>query len=253
MPGFHNTGQPPQGSRTDDRARFTRQPLYALKRRSRSVRVLVREVGGGEALEREPSVGRDYAQVRARPPGRAFGEGDTGVSAKALAILEAAGAAEIEHPGGTLLAHLGRVSALLASWDCRPALVSAGLCHAFYGTDGFPVALLDLERRAELVDAIGAEAEALVYFYASCDRDASYPRLAEDTGPFIDRFTGTRLTPGHEARRDFAELTAANELDIAAVSPDARARYGPRLLDLLTRWRPLLSEPAWAHCRSVLG
>jgi hypothetical protein len=171
----------------------------------------------------------------------------------ALAILEAAGADRIEHPGGTLLAHLRRVSSLLASWNARPELVSAGLCHAFYGTDGFPAGLLDLECRAELVDAIGPEAEGLVYFYASCDRAASYPGLAEDAGPFVDRFTGARSTPSPEARRDFAELTAANELDIASVSPDALLRHGPRLLGLFTRWRPLLSEPAWSHCRDVLG
>lgn len=179
--------------------------------------------------------------------------GDTEMTAQALALLRAAGAEEIEHPGGTLLAHLQRVSALLASWGARPALVSAGLCHAFYGTDGFPVALLDLGRRAELAEAIGVEAEALVHFYASCDRGASYPGLPDDAGPFVDRFTGARLRPGLPARRDFAELTAANELDIVAVSPQARTRYGADLLDLFTRWRPLLSEPARAHCHRLLG
>ncbi|MQY34600.1 hypothetical protein SRB17_25700 [Streptomyces sp. RB17] len=174
------------------------------------------------------------------------------MTAEALAILRAAGAERIEHPGGTLLAHLQRVSALLASWGARSALVSAGLCHAFYGTDGFPVALLDLGRRAELVEAIGAEAEALVHFYASCDRKPSYRALADDQGLFVDRFTGAGIRPSLAARRDFAELTAANELDIAAISPEARARHGADLLDLFTRWRPLLSEPAWAHCLSVL-
>ncbi|MEU6594476.1 DUF6817 domain-containing protein [Streptomyces sp. NPDC046881] len=175
------------------------------------------------------------------------------MTAEALAILQAAGADGIEHPGGTLLAHLKRVGALLASWGARPALVSAGLCHAFYGTDGFPVALMDLGRRAELVEAIGVEAEALVYLYASCDRSSSYRGLTDDAGMFVDRFTGTRVRPGLEARRDFAELTAANELDIAVISPEVRTRYGADLLGLFTRWRPLLSEPAWAHCRSVLG
>ncbi|MFE0043734.1 DUF6817 domain-containing protein [Streptomyces albireticuli] len=168
-------------------------------------------------------------------------------------MLRAGGAAGIEHPGGTLLAHLERVSALLSSWNARPALVAAGLCHAFYGTDGFAVALLDLGRRAELAEAIGAEAEALVYFYASCDRGASYPGLTDDAGPFTDRFTGERLRPGLTTRRDFAELTVANELDIVAISPAYRARHGAAFLDLFTRWHPLLSEPARAHCRTVLG
>ncbi|MFJ9692265.1 DUF6817 domain-containing protein [Kitasatospora sp. NPDC101183] len=172
---------------------------------------------------------------------------------QALTLLRTAGAETIDHPGGTLLAHLVRVSALLDSWGARPALVSAGLCHAFYGTDGFATHLLPLSRRAELVGAIGEEAEELVHAYASCDREASYRTLAVDGSEFTDRFTGERLRPTAQQRRDFAELTAANELDIAAVSPEMRARYGPALLELFTGWRPLLSEPAWEHCRKVLG
>ncbi|MFI6846739.1 hypothetical protein OG535_33640 [Kitasatospora sp. NBC_00085] len=175
------------------------------------------------------------------------------MTAAALAMLRAAGAEGVEHPGGTLLAHLQRVAALLDTWGARPALVSAGLCHAFYGTDGFPGALLDPGRRAELVEAIGTEAEALVHFYASCDRASSYRGLADEAGPFVDRFTGTQRCPSLRERRDFAELTAANELDLAAVSPEFRTRHGAGLLDLFTRWRPLLSDPARAHCRSVLG
>jgi hypothetical protein len=171
---------------------------------------------------------------------------------QALAMLRSAGAETIDHPGGTLLAHLGRVSALLGTWGARPALVSAGLCHAFYGTDGFPVALLPLDRRGELSAAVGEEAEALVHFYAACDRKASYPGLATDSATYTDRFTGLVSRPTLQQRRDFAELTAANELDIAAVSPDLRARFGPALLELFTTWRPLLSEPAWDHCRAVL-
>lgn len=172
---------------------------------------------------------------------------------KALAMLKSAGAEAIDHPGGTLLAHLQRVSALLASWGARPALVSAGLCHAFYGTDGFAVALLDLDQRAELANAIGMEAEELVYFYASCDRKSSYRTLAEPDSEFVDRFTNERTRPTTEQRRDFAELTAANELDIAAVSPQMRERYGPALIELFTRWQPLLSEPAWEHSQRTLG
>ncbi|WP_225447111.1 DUF6817 domain-containing protein [Streptacidiphilus sp. PB12-B1b] len=175
------------------------------------------------------------------------------MTAQAREMLQAANAAQIEHPGGTLLAHLERVEALLLSWDAPQPLASAGLCHAFYGTDGFPVILLDLEHRTVLAEAIGADAEALVYFYASCDRKATYRGLAEDDGLFHDRFTGTGYVPSLQQRRDFAELTAANELDLAAISPEIRGRYGPGLLTLFTRWRPLLSDPAWAYCRDVLS
>jgi hypothetical protein len=166
--------------------------------------------------------------------------------------LASRGAAAIPHPGGTLLAHLERVHALLAQWGARPALRHAGLCHAFYGTDGFAVALGDRSRRDELVSMAGEEAERLVYLYASCDRRFSYPELTQPAGPFKDRFTGTVLRPRLSLQRDFAELTAANELDIAAVSPDFRSQAGSSLLRLFTSWRNLLSEAAWRSVQATL-
>ena len=167
-------------------------------------------------------------------------------------LLDERGAAGISHPGGTLLAHLQRVHALLAQWGARPAVRLAGLCHAFYGTDGFATALGDSSHRDELAAVIGQEAERLVYLYASCDRRFSYPRLAERAGPFKDRFTGTVLRPPLALRRDFAELTAANELDIAAASPAFCAQAGPGLLRLFTSWKNLLSGPAWQSVQATL-
>ncbi|MFB8415937.1 hypothetical protein ACFC63_10560 [Streptomyces albidoflavus] len=67
--------------------------------------------------------------------------------------------------------------------------------------------------------SIGAEAAELVYLYASCDRPATYPGLADPEAPFHDRFTGTTTLPAPQARRDFAELPAANELDLAGPLP----------------------------------
>jgi hypothetical protein len=166
--------------------------------------------------------------------------------------LASRGAGGIPHPGGTLLAHLERVHALLARWGARPALQRAGLCHAFYGTDGFAVALGDRRRREELAAIAGDEAERLVYLYASCDRTFSYPHLAAPAGPFRDRFTGTVLRPPLPLRRDFAELTAANELDIATVNPDLRTQAGPALLRLLTSWRSLLTQAAWQSAETIL-
>jgi hypothetical protein len=173
--------------------------------------------------------------------------------AAAVAFLRDLGAADLAHPGGTLLAHLQRVERQLAEWGARPALRLAGLCHACYGTDGFPDALLPPGHRAELAAVIGAEAEALVYLYGSCDRKAAYPALAEDDGVFQDRFTGRAHVPEAGPRRDFAELTAANELDLARLDPAFRGRWGPALLGLFTRVRPLLSPSAWATCERVLA
>lgn len=164
--------------------------------------------------------------------------------ARAAELLLARGADRLEHPGGTLYAHLQRVDALLSDWRARPELRLAGLCHAFYGTDGFSTALGDPGRRGELTEAIGVAAEHLVYMYASCDRSRSYPHLTAANGPFTDRFSGTVHRPQPAHRRDFAELTVANELDVLAASPSLRAAHGHTLIDLFTTWRPLLSPSA---------
>ncbi|MGP4084020.1 DUF6817 domain-containing protein [Streptomyces sp. KR55] len=170
-----------------------------------------------------------------------------------MALLWQLGAESLPHPGGALLVHLDRVRTRLAGWGARPALQLAGLCHACYGTDGFPEPLLPLDRRTDLATVIGAEAEAIVYFYAACDRTATYPSLANPAAPFHDRFTGAAQTPSLALRRDFAELTVANELDLADHDAAFRERWGGELLALFTRIRPLLSEAAWDDCRAVLG
>jgi hypothetical protein len=172
---------------------------------------------------------------------------------RATALLRDLGADRQPHPGGTLLAHLDRVRERLAGWGARPALQLAGLCHAAYGTDGFPAALLSLDRRGELALVIGPEAEEIVHLYASCDRRATYPGLATPGGLFHDRFTGRTHDPAAHLRRDFAELTAANELDLAHRNRDFRAQWGPQLLALFSRLQPLLSQRAWQDCLTVLG
>ncbi|HZM81613.1 MAG TPA: hypothetical protein VFC19_38305 [Candidatus Limnocylindrales bacterium] len=174
------------------------------------------------------------------------------MSEPVMKLLVKCGAESIEHPGGTLLSHLKRVSALLDGWAARPALLAAGLGHAFYGTDGFPTALIDVSDRARVREAMGEEAEAIVYRYAACDRKFTYPGLADADGPFRDRFTGETDIPTPQQRRDFVELTVANELDLLIVNPEMRARYGEALDRLFTRCREHLSERGWLAVRKVM-
>jgi hypothetical protein len=169
-----------------------------------------------------------------------------------IRLLVNCGAESIDHPGGTLLSHLKRVGALLHAWGARPALRAAGLGHAFYGTDGFPTALIGLECREDVRNAAGEEAEGIVYRYAACDRKFTYPGLADADGPFRDRFTGQTHVPTPQQRCDFVELTVANELDLLIVNPEMRARYGEALDHLFTRCRELLSDQAWLAVRQVM-
>jgi catechol 2,3-dioxygenase-like lactoylglutathione lyase family enzyme len=169
-------------------------------------------------------------------------------------FLRSLGADRLAHPGGTLYQHLCRVAALLRGWGADQEVQAAGLCHACYGTDGYPQALLGLDDRARLVDQIGARAEYLVYLYASCDRTVVYPQLGA-SGPvrFRDRFTDSTVTPPEGELRAFLELTAANELDVARHNPALAAEHGADLLELFTRVRDRLSAPAWGAWVEALG
>lgn len=163
------------------------------------------------------------------------------------------GADTIDHPGGTLLAHLVRVADQLAAWDAAADVVLAGLCHATYGTAGFATALLPVDRRAELVDVIGPAAEAMVYLYAGCDRAATYPLLG-GTGPvdLVDRFTGPARSVEPGELRVFMEITVANELDVLAQNADYAARYGAPLTELFTRAQNRMSQAAWTAVQAAL-
>jgi hypothetical protein len=156
------------------------------------------------------------------------------------------GADQMAHPGGTLYEHLVRVAELLAAWGADEDLQAAGLCHACYGTDGYPEALLASSERPVLADLIGTRAESLVYLYGSCDRDAVYPALGR-AGPvsFRDRLTGRTHTPPDPDVRAFTELTAANELDIILHNPATAAQHGAALRQLFTCARPRLTHAAW--------
>lgn len=164
---------------------------------------------------------------------------------RAKKLLLDRGAASTDHPGGTLFEHVCRVSDLLAAWGAREELQAAGLCHACYGTDGFAVALLGLGERSLLVESIGAEAEAIVYSYDACDRSAVYPRLGSAEQLFMtDRFTQESSALGERSARDFLELTAANELDLVLVTPEAPPSWSGDFYRLLLRSRKWLSPQA---------
>jgi catechol 2,3-dioxygenase-like lactoylglutathione lyase family enzyme len=158
------------------------------------------------------------------------------------------------HPGGTLLEHLVRVKRLLAEWGAEPDVQAAGMCHAAYGTDGFDQSLLPVTERAVLAELIGERAETLVYLYASCDRDAVYPRIGgSQTVVFRDRFTGREHTPGRIDLRAFLEITAANEIDVMAHNEELAARYGPDLYRLFARSGDLVSPAARDACARQFG
>jgi hypothetical protein len=171
-----------------------------------------------------------------------------------VSFLKTRGAGEIGHVTATLLGHLQSTRDLLRDWGNPPFICAAGLCHAVYGTAGFPTALLEISRRRELAALIGPEAEALVYFYAACDRPHVYPQIGRaEPIEYRDRFTGEAFVPNDGLMRALMEVTFANELELARTNPDTKRDVRSSLGDLFERSRSLVSDPAYAYFAQLYG
>lgn len=197
-------------------------------------------------LTRIPDAG--HLVARDQPAALAETIGEVTAEWPALALLRDLGVPQIDHPGGNLFDHLVRVLDLVADWGGSRRLRLTALCHATYGTDGFPQALLPLDQRARLRSAIGDEAEQMVYLYDACGRAKTYARLGETPLPLTDRFTGETVALEGADLTDFAVLTIANELDVArhaALGSDAR-RDIRALIAALAAYAPGASAQALA-------
>jgi len=167
-------------------------------------------------------------------------------------MLRERGAETIDHPGGTLYTHLGRVHDRLLADGADLDTALAGLAHAVYSTDGFDVALLPLSERSTVRELVGEPAELLIYRYAACDRHLTWRALA-DTGRVWDRFTGNAAVLEPDELRPFADLSIVNELDVFEHSADIAARHGDYFRELFTAWAPIASEPVSADAWRVLA
>jgi hypothetical protein len=173
-------------------------------------------------------------------------------TADLLSLLRERGAEGLEHPGGTLLAHLVRVSHRLGQLHQGRDLRGVGLAHAFYGTAGFPLALQDRTDRTVLRNLLGDQDEELVHLYAGCDRGRSWRPLAE-TGQVWSRWDGTTSTLTGEDLRAFADLCAVNELDVMARSTTVPPAHRDAYATLFASWRPILSPGVSAAADELLS
>lgn len=172
---------------------------------------------------------------------------------RVLARLHALGADGFVHVNGTLERHLLRTERLLRDWGSRDALCLAGLYHAVYGTDGITGRLVGLDARKAIADVIGDEAERIVYLYGACDRERFHPRIGTPMQHlFVDRFAESEYAIGKPQLRDFCEITAANELELAAENARFKRRHRAELSQLFTRMGDLLSDAARSGVSEVL-
>lgn len=171
-----------------------------------------------------------------------------------LRRLSELGAGELDHIDGSLIDHLKGTRALLNEWSASPELQDAGLYHAVYGTAGFDENLVSTRQRVAIAKIIGDAAEEIVYQYCACDRADFFPRVGLEANPeFKNRFTGERYYLDDALLKQFCELTAANEIEIALGNRLHVIEHGADLYDLLRRMAPYLSEPAQNKVEEVFG
>lgn len=170
---------------------------------------------------------------------------------QALAEL---GAGDFEHLDGSLIEHLNGTKKLLQHWGASSVLQDAGLYHAVYGTAGFDQHLVSTDQRSKIASIIGDAAEAIAYQYCACDRKSFFPMFSTHQTPlFSNRFTGEYYYLPADTLRDFCELTAANETEIAIDNDEFIKQYGQGLCGLFTNMAPYLSTFARRKTAKVFG
>ena len=173
--------------------------------------------------------------------------------AKAVSFLKAMGTQDVEHSDDGLLAHLEATSDLLHRWGNSTDICVAGLCHAVYGTDGFSVPLLDIAERDKLKAVIGAAAEELVYFYASCDRKFFYPLIGNRPLRFCDRFTNAEFEPPEAMVCACLELMFANDVEISYRQEAFLEYTKTHFSQFFLRSRDFVSKSAFSEYCEVYG
>jgi hypothetical protein len=169
---------------------------------------------------------------------------------RAMALLGQIGAADTEHPSGTLLKHLRGTYDILEGWSCPEYLCLAGLYHSVYGTETFRTETIPLDARDQVREAIGERAEEIAFLYCAIRRSSLYENLEHGAPGTLEGRNGERRPIGGVGQlADLMTLDLANRIEqVGEVSfSDARVERDRRIYE---RAVPLLPPTAVASLRS---
>ena len=168
--------------------------------------------------------------------------------------LHELGAKGIAHWNGDLEAHLVGTYDLLRAWGNSDDVCMAGLYHAVYGTDGFPMQLVELPDRPRIASIIGDQAEELVYLYAACERSTVNPQIGRSEPViFSNRFTHQERPLLRGELTAFCELTLANELEIVEKGPSFLTKDRRWYEELFDRFCGIVSEAGFSYYRRLFA
>ncbi|MDJ0650680.1 MAG: hypothetical protein QNJ60_18460 [Xenococcaceae cyanobacterium MO_188.B19] len=115
------------------------------------------------------------------------------------------------HSQGTLIDHLQNTYELLKQWNNPNYVCLAGLFHSIYGTQIYKKQTLGLQERNLIKEAIGIEAEYLVYLFCIMHRGYFYNHL--HSNEVRSSQDGTHILISEKTKRNLCEILVANELE----------------------------------------
>ena len=171
---------------------------------------------------------------------------------RAMELLDAVGAVDVEHPSGTLAEHLRGTYDVLASWACPEHVRLAGLYHSVYGTEVFRTQTIALDARDRVRETIGDSAEQLAFLYCALRRSSLYENLDRGAPYSIEDRDGGRIAlDGIEQFAELLTLDVANRLEQIDRTPSS-ATQRARDREIYERAAPLLPAPAVSALRAAL-
>jgi hypothetical protein len=171
---------------------------------------------------------------------------------RAMELLDAVGAVDVEHPSGTLAEHLQGTYDVLASWSCPEHVRLAGLYHSVYGTEFFQRETIALEARERVKEAIGDSAEQLTFLFCVMRRSSLYENLDRGAPYSVEDRQGGRIAlDGIEQFAELLTLDVANRLEQLDRTPSSLTQRS-RDREIYERAVPLLPAPAVSAMRQAL-
>ena len=162
----------------------------------------------------------------------------------AVAFLKRVGADEVPHSEGrSLLHHLIATYRLLFRWNRRRELCLAGLFHSVYGTARNIRPQVPPDRRKDVQDVIGTEAEGLAFHFSTMDQERFLQELG--AGRIVSRFDGREIPIDASRERDLCELFVANQLEI--LGQKRKGSGGMDTAVLIGKCRPFISTEAFEY------
>jgi hypothetical protein len=160
-------------------------------------------------------------------------------------FLERRGAARVGHGRRTFLHHLSGTAAILERWGGDDRVCKAGLFHSVYGTERFRTSLVSSTEREQVQQAIGVDAERLVWLFCSIHRASLFSSLGVDEAAKLKpRNGGPALAATQREIVDLVWLFWANEIEQSGAEGHAlRAAAGGRLSTWLNASEVALPAP----------